>query len=86
MLSVKTFANEYTRKPGGIGDKGIILFPDDTKLRREVLPVKVAHPAKNSLYMYRAICEYGASFGHKIFCDPMAGGGSMMYGASEVAD
>lgn len=81
------FASEYERLHGGVGGRGIIVFPDDGVLRREVLPVRVPHPAKNNLYMYREICKYGAEeFGYGTFCDPMAGGGSMLYAGWPYAE
>lgn len=69
----KPFAPEWPRN-----EQGWIEFPDDVKLRREVFLSRVAHPAKNNLYMLRSIVEAYTEPG-AVVLDPMAGGGSTMW-------
>jgi len=68
-----SFAPDYTRN-----EEGLIMFPDDRSLRRQLFPNKVEHPAKNNLYMLQELVLHLSEPGD-IILDPMAGAGSMMW-------
>ena len=73
----KSFAPDYYRRTID-GEEGLIEFPDDIMLRKDIMIQKVDHPAHNNLFMLRELVEYLTVPGDWI-CDPMAGAGSMMY-------
>ena len=73
MTTDTSFAPDYTRN-----EEGLIMFPDDRSLRRQLFPNKVEHPAKNNLYMLQELVLHLSEPGD-IILDPMAGAGSMMW-------
>ena len=77
IKSKRVFAAGWPRN-----EQGWIEFPEDAKLRRAVFKSRVAHPAKNNLYMLQDIVECYSEPGD-IVLDPMAGGGSAMYAAAQ---
>lgn len=74
----KVFAEKYEREK--MDNMELILFPRDTKWRRELFPPGVFdHPAKNNMYLTQALIDYLTEPGDTIL-DPFGGTGTTLIG------
>jgi DNA modification methylase len=74
--NINMFAPDLRREINDAG-KSIIIFPDDTALRKGLFPNWIEHPAKNNLFIYQYLAEYLMEPGQNVL-DPMGGAGSVM--------
>ncbi len=77
----KVFAEKFERVREGEMD--LILFPRDVTWRRELFPKGVFdHPAKNNMFLIKALIDYLTEPGDTIL-DPFAGTGTLLIGVLE---
>ncbi len=77
-MTTKVFAEKYERER--MDNMDLILFPRDTKWRRELFPSGVFdHPAKNNMYLTQALIDYLTEPGDTIL-DPFGGTGTTLIG------